>query len=311
MSEQVSSITDANDLPITLYLNQRLAFDLLASLKGGFSSFSTVQTTSDTEAHTSGQGGAQFGVKNVFGLFSISLGAQGARQKMTGQGATKTEEIIHTPTSLFAQLRKDLKERNLVQEISPPVDVENFSPGDFIEFKATLRRNPLVDMLDTLSMIFQLIEVANKASPRTPQAGGNRKKSGGHQIGNTSNSFSGAKKKLEALKSMIASGESEDLIAETGALRTVMTVEGRYFIDPTMNDIIDGTFRVFGKVVRVVESNGESISLFRKAALGKFVEGENILDGMTENMSSIGYKETLETEIAGPAIQIIPIAIYS
>ena len=35
----------ASDLPIVLYLNQRLTFDVLASLDGGFSHFTTIQTT--------------------------------------------------------------------------------------------------------------------------------------------------------------------------------------------------------------------------------------------------------------------------
>lgn len=37
-----------------------------------------------------------------------------------------------------------------------------------------------------------------------------------------------------------------------------------------MNDILDGTFRVFGKVTRVVSDNSESIDLMRRSSSGKF-----------------------------------------
>ena len=311
MTGQTQSITDATDLPITLYLNQRLTFDLLASLQGGFSSFTTVQTTADSSAQTNAQGGAQFGVENVFGLFGINFGAQGSRQKTSGQSATTTEEIIHTPTSLFAQLRKDLKDRDLVRDFSPTDDMKNLSPGDFIEFEATLRRNPIIDMLETTSTILELVALVDSDIPSASTASGKGRKAGRHRSGSARGKFSDVGKKLEALKSMVNSGKSEDLIAETGESKLVMTVEGHYFIDPSMKDIIDGTFRVLGKVSRVIDTDGESISLFRKAALGKFIKGENILDGLTENLSNVGFKEALETEIPGPTIQVIPIAIYS
>ena len=50
----------------------------------------------------------------------------------------------------------------------------------------------------------------------------------------------------------ITAAGSEDLVAECGVHRFVLTAEKSYFVDSTMNDVIDGTFRVFGKVTRVV-----------------------------------------------------------
>ena len=49
------------------------------------------------------------------------------------------------------------------------------------------------------------------------------------------------------LNAVTAAG-SEDLVAECGVHRFVLTAEKPYFVDSTMNDVIDGTFRVFGKV---------------------------------------------------------------
>ena len=48
-------------------------------------------------------------------------------------------------------------------------------------------------------------------------------------------------------------------------MRFVLTTEQNYFIDATMNDVIDGTFRVFGKATRVIPGEKEgSINLLAK-----------------------------------------------
>ena len=78
------------------------------------------------------------------------------------------------------------------------------------------------------------------------------------------------KKQIELIRSAVTAEGSQDFIAEMDCLRVVLTTEQDYFIDPSMNDIIDGTFRVFGKTTRVVSDNAEKISLLRKTALGKF-----------------------------------------
>ena len=103
------------------------------------------------------------------------------------------------------------------------------------------------------------------------------------------------------------------MISWVGQINVVITTEQQYFIDPTMNDIIDGTFRVFGKATRVIPKGGdENISLLRKAPLGQF---KSLLPTIQEVMSQfaneLGYSGESSTEIQGPAIQVIPIAIFS
>ena len=80
-----------------------------------------------------------------------------------------------------------------------------------------------------------------------------------------------------------------------------------------MNDVIDGTFRVFGKASRVIpEERVESISLLRKTPLGQF---KAILPMIQEAMSQfgneLGNSGGVSTDVRGPAIQVIPIAIFS
>ena len=302
---------ESSDLPIALYLNQRLTFDLLAALEGGFSSFATVVTASSggTDSAVSGEG--QFGLSNAFGLFNLKLGGQGSRQTRQQQSATTSENIVHTPASLFARFRKDLHDRELVRYVSPSSNLNEIRPGDFVEFEATLRKNPLVDLLSALSVLVSLMELAE---PPTDQIGaetgrGNRRR-GSKRI-QPQGGMDDAKKQIEMFRSAVSAEGSEDLIAEIDEIRVVLTTQPGFFIDRSMNDTIDGTFRVFGKATRIILEDTDRISLLRKTALGKFGDPEANLGSAMEGLRNVGFTGPVDMEVRGPAMQVIPIAIFS
>ena len=119
------------------------------------------------------------------------------------------------------------------------------------------------------------------------------------------------KEQIDLIKSAVTSGGAQDFIAEMDCLRVVLTTEHDYFIDPSMNDIIDGTFRVFGKATRVISDNSEKISLLRKTAVGKFATIAEALGPAMAGVQESGFSGPVETDISGPTMQVIPIAIFS
>ena len=46
-------------------------------------------------------------------------------------------------------------------------------------------------------------------------------------------------------------------------------MEPRYLVDPSMNDIINGSFRVCGKTSKVVLDQFDKINLFRKSVISE------------------------------------------
>ena len=301
----------ATDLPIALYLNQRLTFDLLAMLQGGFSQFVTMQTASSAGKATGVSGEAQLGASNAFAFLGMKLSGQGSRATEEKQSESTTQEIVHTPASLFAQLRRELNERSLVRFVKPASNLNEVHPGDFVEFEATLRRSPLTDLLDSFS---QLVPLARMASMETVQAETRGSRQGRGKSGKgqqKQDEFSVVRSQIELLKSAVTTEGSQDLVAELGTMKVVLTAEQDFFIDPSMNDTIDGTFRVFGKATRVISDENDRISLLRRTALGKF---GNVVGGLTEALASIQETEfsgSVETEMFGPTMQIIPIAIFT
>ena len=311
MSDEKHSDLKATDLPITLYLNQRLTFDLLATLQEGFSSFSTVQTTLSGEEMTDVRGKAQLGVSNVFALLGVNFSAQGSQHVGQKKSKSSTEEIVHTPASLFAKLRNELWDRKLVHCVSSSSTLEDIHPSNFVEFQATLRRSPLINILDTFLELMPLISLTNTEPSNTASQGSRGKSAKSRKTTRKQNEDSDTKKQIELIKSAVTAEGSQDFIAEMDRLRVVLTTEQDYFIDPSMNDIIDGTFCVFGKTTRVVCDDTERISLLRKTALGKFGNIVEELVRAMERFQEIGFSEPVETEIFGPTMQVIPIAIFS
>lgn len=89
--------------------------------------------------------GLQLGRSNVFALLGVQLDRMGTDHKEQAQTESTAQELIHTPTSLFARLRQELKEQKPIYEADCRFCPES---GQFIEFTATLRRNPWVEFLE-------------------------------------------------------------------------------------------------------------------------------------------------------------------
>ena len=324
MSDLDTQTLTAADLPITLYLNQRLTFDALAALEDGFSQLSTVQAGSSGKTSTEIGGEAQLGVHNVFAFLGVKLGGKGSRQTEQSRMESTTDEIVHTPASLFAKLRKELIEHSLVRFPTYRQDLAGIHPGEFVEFEARLRKNPVIELLSSYSQLIPVIELFADQSEEQIQhptpAGkgkGNRRTAATQQQARKrgESQFRTIHKQIDAILSVLTSAQSEDVIAEAGDMRVLLTTDKNYFIDPTMNDLIDGTFRVFGKATRIIpEGSDENISLLRKSAAGQF---GSIVDGLSAMMEQsaedvdLNFKGSSETEIRGPAMQVIPIAIFS
>ena len=292
---------ESSDLPIALYLNQRMTFDVLASLEGGFSRFTTIQTTFAGESSTEMSGEAKLGVSNVFALLGVEFG--GSRRTGQKRSESATEEIVHTPASLFARLRKDLRVRRLVHGISSSSDLKVVQPGEFVEFEATLRKSPFVELLSAFSVLVPLMELAEPSTDHTVTRAGRGKKTNVSQHGQAQDNTAGIKRQIDLFLSAVTAEGSLDLVAEVGEMRIILTAEPEYFIDPSMNDTIDGTFRVFGKATRTIPDDTEGISLLRKTALGKFGGIVRELGSAMASMPSSGFTGTVETEIRGPAMQ--------
>ena len=308
MTKSPRSGIEHTDLPITLYLNQRLTFDLLAALDRGFSRLTHIRTTTANESSSELAGQAQLGLSNTFALLGIQFGGEGSGSKRSQQGRLEhsDSDIVHTPASLFARLRSDLRDRELVREISSPDQIATVKPGEFVEFQAVLRRVPLVQLLSAFSEMAPLMGQFNTPSNQGSNSGRPRRRNRGR----SSSSDTMIRTQAEAMLKAVTAEHTEDLIAQMNEAQIVLTIETSYFMDRSMNDMIDGTFRVFGKASRVAIDESQEINLLRKSPVGQFRQmADQLVNSMT-NLEGIGFEDDVGSTISGPTMQVIPIAVF-
>jgi hypothetical protein len=136
----------AADLPVAIYVNERLVFDLLATFEDGLMQVrtETVQSAGE-EAH----GDSVEGSAGTSGLLTfITLGFKGTANRATKRSGTQQDagQRTHTPVSLFANLRLHLEYEELLKEVTPE-SFDTLENGDFVQFPAVLQRNPFVNTL--------------------------------------------------------------------------------------------------------------------------------------------------------------------
>lgn len=293
-----------DELIIPVYLNQRIVFDLIAMLQDGMSTVTRITSSEGNKTNDSQKYGTSFGLGQALSSL-LKIDVSGERNKLTeGKAETqKSEERVHTPASLFQKLRSILIEKDKLkvadQAYSP-------RPGDIIEFSTSLRRNPIIHSMD---IFCGLLELATAFTPPQQQSSNKKNRSNSNDLGLL-------KTQLMKLADEFKTGDSIDVVSDLSVwkYKAVITLEKEYLNDPSMSDLVDGHFQVAGKVIRVIDSESESVDLLRKSSMGA-MKKETLQTAFSQftNASDVGGFDVpkIEMEIKGPVIQLIPIAIFA
>ena len=298
-------MVEIENLIVPVYLNQRIVFDMIAMLQGGIATVTNITMIDQSKDEVKAKAGVSLGLSEALSSL-LKIGLSGEASGSSGESAEKKvgEERVHTPASLFYVLRNLLYEKKLLN-----VDEEKFKPkpGDIVEFEATLKRNPIIETMDSFAELLNLATIFSTDDPQKTVKG--KRKTG-------TSKDQEIKKQISSFSESLKSGNSIDLT--TGELKcghkTVVTIEIQYLNDPLMSDLVDGTFHVVGKIIRVISDNSEAISLIRKTAMSKMPH--DVLNETFDALSTLTTDQKFELpeivwEIQGPVIQIIPIAVFS
>lgn len=292
---------DKFTLPI--YLNQKYVFDLLAIIDNGFSQMETIKSGNNSDKSESGNLKGEVGLSNTFAFLKLGVSADNKSEKSKSASEEIIKDKIHTPNSLFSKMREYLHDNKLVRN----TDFLNSKPGDFVEIKLSLRKNPIIDSLEALLSIMKIAlnfedkPVTNNRKNNPPQ--------------NSSNNT--IINQIESLLNQLKEEGSLDLIGtstSTEKFQVVLTLDKSFIGDLSLADIADGEFSVIGKVTKVLNSeSNEEVNLLRKTSLSKL--NNTLLDQMFSgfaDMAESGLKDLeIETVIKAPVIQLIPISIFT
>ncbi len=308
----------ATDLCVPIYLNQQMVFDLLAVLEDGFYQLSSITTAgAESESRKTGFGGS-IGVSNVFALLWITLKGERNREEASQEQSEVARERIHTPTSLFSRLRMTLDAKSLLVRAQTLEEVEGLSSGQFVEFRAVLKQNPLVETIEGFQRLMEMAHLFSDEPSQPPRAGGKRgqRNKGGNNTQPRNENDQIARQMQAMLTALTQAGSLETIgeMLDVPSARAVLSTKLEYFSDQNASEIIDGEFLVLGKVIRVVKTDSEeSINLLRKTSFGHL--DNRIFDQLGEafqDQDEVGLRfPELVTEIEGPALQVIPIAVFT
>ena len=291
-------------LNIPIYLNQKIVFDMLATLEDGFSQFTTIQTSSESSSTYGGEASAEIGASNVFALLGVKLRGALKDEDTTKGSEMLSQQKVHTPSSLFQKLRDYLETENQIKHVS---NLSNVVAGDFIELEGALIKNPLVSMIDSFIQMMELVAAFSDPKAATPKQGG---------TGNQQNKK--ITTQMKALLDGLQTGDIVDLIcySKNGSqnVTTVLPVYNEYFFNRNMNEITDGQYKIIGKVTKVIENSEDSINLLRNTSFS--LMQQSFLDSMFEGFKNEDVQKAgmnipnISTVVAGSAIMVLPIAIF-
>lgn len=294
-------------LTLPIYLNQKYVFDLLAIIDNGFSQMETIKTGNNAANTESDNLKGEVGLSNTFAFLKFGVSANTNLEKTKNTVEEVVKDKIHTPNSLFSKMREYLHENKLIINYN----FLNSKPGDFVEIKLSLRKNPIIDTLEAISSLMK-IAVSFEDEPKN-----NNHNKKPHQIQKNSTENAKIVNQIESLLNQLKDEGSLDLIGTSTneeKFQVVLTLDKAFIGDLSLSDIADGEFSVLGKVTRIVDENSEEeVNLLRKTSLSKF--NNTLLNQMFSgfaNMGDSGLKDLeIETVIKAPVIQLIPISIFT
>ena len=287
-------------LMVPVYINEKIVLDMLAIIEDGFSMVSQVNSSEQKESTSNQTGSANASTSLLNKLLKIDLKAEISHTGSVGESEDISREKVHTNVSLLSKFRTTLDEEKLLDTSS---DISNMKIGSFIELEGELQKNPLIDYMDKIVDIFRMINIFSDEPA----------------LGNKKNTSIQKKKESQMIKQIkefsdeLKHSGTVDFILSGSTGTIVLSAQEQYLANDNISEILGGKFKVLGKVIAICKDDSESIDLLRKTTLSILTDEmlADIFAGFeNEDMKQFNLPK-LVTKIKGPAMIVIPIAIYA
>lgn len=298
MSKKIKS----QELIIPVYINEKIVLDMLAIMEDGFSTVSQVNYTEQKE-NTSSQNigaGVSTSASILSKLLKIDLKADFSHSGNSNENESIAKEKVHTNVSLLSKFRSFLIDEKILKS---DFNISDMKIGDFIEVEGELQKNPLINYMDNIIDMFRLGNIFSDEP----------------ELGNKTQSRAKQKEDDATLKQMkkfsdeLRHSGTIDFILSDNNKTVVLSAQEKYLSNDNISEILGGRFKILGKVIAICKDDSEEIDLLRKTTLSIFSDEtlEEVLGGFSNSgITELNLPE-LVTKIAGPAVIVLPIAIYA
>ena len=287
---------------IPVYINEKIVLDMLAIIEDGFSTVSQVSYSDHKENSNAQKIEAEVSTSAsiLSKLLKIDLKGELSHSGNCGETENTTKEKVHTNVSLLSKFRAFLTDANILKS---GFDISNMKIGDFIEVEGELQKNPLINCMDIFVDVLRMADIFAEKPQLNAKTQGKAQK---QQQDETM-------KKIKSFASELKHSGTVDFILSDSAGTVVLSAQEQYLSNDNISEILGGHFKVLGKVIAICADKTESIDLLRKTTLS--ILPHDLLADMfsclqNEDMKQYNLPE-LKTEISGPAVIVIPVAIYA
>lgn len=299
-----------------VYLDTPMLLSFVATLEDGVSLSAAVTESKSKSKTTDVSGSGEGGTESVLALLGVKLTATGEMSRSTDSDSSVEQSFTrqHTLASLFSRLVQGLIRADAVK-VEPRIgEVET---GDLIVFDGRIEENPLEVALTTVHGLLPLMEQFQESSePAQPRQNRAQRRHADHP-NNQLGGESGEQQDLTWFKPILETlrGEQEastviDLIARRDGFSSIITAKREYFSDSSRAAILDGQFKVIGKVTAVVADPSESVSLIRRGASARIEGMYQALADMLGDFDDGFVRPLPPSQMSGPLAQVLPLAIY-
>jgi len=293
---------DVNQLMIPVYINEKIVLDMLAIIEDGFSTVSQVSYSDHKENSNAQKIEAEVSTSAsiLSKLLKIDLKGELSHSGNCGETENTTKEKVHTNVSLLSKFRAFLADANILKS---GFDISNMKIGDFIEVEGELQKNPLINCMDIFVDVLRMADIFAEKPQLNAKTQAKAQK---QQQDETM-------KKIKSFASELKHSGTVDFILSDSAGTVVLSAQEQYLSNDNISEILGGHFKVLGKVIAICADKTESIDLLRKTTLSIFPHdllADMFLFLQNEDMKQYNLPE-LKTEISGPAVIVIPVAIYA
>lgn len=284
-----------------IYINEKIVIDMLAIIDDGFSKVSQINSVERNENSNKKIAGSNISSGSIINKF-LKIDFKGDLDNLSAKINKKSisKEKVHTNVSLLSKFRSYLIEKQMLKN---RFDIEQINLGDFVEIEGELQKNPLIDFLEAFIDIYKIADIFVEPSQLGDRKINREKKENDQKIIKQIRSFSDELKHSGTIDFILSNEKGE----------IVLSTQEQYLSNDNISEILGGTFKVLGKVIAICENDTESINLLRKTTLS--IMPEDYLEEMFATFKSDDMKELnlpeFKTKIKGPAMIVIPIAIYA
>ena len=292
----------ADQLMVPVYINEKIVLDMLAIIEDGFSTVSQVSYNEHKENSNVQklESGVSTSANILSKLLKIDLKGEVSHSGNSGENTSVAKEKVHTNVSLLSRFRTFLVNEKILKS---GFDTANIKIGDFIEVEGELQKNPLINYLDIFLDLFRMVDIFTEK----PQLGSKTQTKAQKQQENE------IVTQIKSFADELKHSGTIDFILSDDVGTVVLSAQEQYLSNDNISEILGGHFKVLGKVIAICKDETENVDLLRKTTLSIFP-----IDQITEIFSGFqnsGIKQfnlpELKTQIPGPAVIVITVAIYA